>query len=118
MLATADPPRHGARLVATVLGDPTLEADFRDQCRGMAERIGTMRTRLQDALAAAGSVRDWSHVTRQIGMFAYSGMDGDQVQKLRERHHVYCTGDGRISMAGVTEGNVEYIAAAIHDVSK
>ena len=51
-------------------------------------------------------------------MFAYSGLSKDQVMEMRERHHVYCTADGRISMAGVTTGNVDYIANAIHDVSK
>ena len=84
----------------------------------MADRIGLMRTELQDKLAEVGSTKNWDHITKQIGMFAYSGLSGDQVMEMREKHHVYCTMDGRISMAGVTTGNVEYIANAIHDVSK
>jgi len=51
-------------------------------------------------------------------MFAYSGLSKEQVMEMREKHHIYCTLDGRISMAGVTSGNVEYMANAIHDVSK
>lgn len=114
----SNPPRHGARLVTTVLEDPKLKAEFIEQCRGMADRINTMRTSLHDALTAAGSTKDWDHIVKQIGMFAYSGLTKDQVMTMREKHHVYCTADGRISMAGVTSGNVDYIANAIHDVSK
>ena len=53
-----------------------------------------------------------------IGMFCYSGLTAEQVDKLREVHHVYLTRDGRISMAGVTSANVEYIAKAIVDITK
>jgi len=113
----SNPPRHGARIVETVLSDPKLTADFVVQCKGMADRINTMRTTLRTKLEEAGSTRDWSHITRQIGMFAYSGLTKDQVMTMRETHHIYCTLDGRISMAGVTSGNVEYIANAIHEVS-
>lgn len=95
----SNPPRHGARLVTTILEDPKLTADFIEQCRGMADRINTMRTKLHEALASAGSTRNWDHITRQIGMFAYSGLNKEQVMKMRETHHVYCTADGRISMA-------------------
>lgn len=84
----------------------------------MADRINDMRIELRSKLEASGSNQSWAHVTRQIGMFAYSGMTTDQVMELREKHHIYCTGDGRISMAGVTSGNVDYIADAIHDVTK
>ena len=114
----SNPPRAGARLVSTILGDPQLYKDFDEQCRGMANRINTMRTALRTKLEELGSPHNWDHITRQIGMFAYSGLTKDQVMAMREKHHVYCTADGRISMAGVTSGNVDYIANAIHDVSK
>ena len=84
----------------------------------MADRIDLMRTLLKDKLAETGSTKNWDHISKQIGMFAYSGLSSDQVMQMRENHHVYCTADGRISMAGVTSGNVDYIANAIHDVSK
>merc|ERR1712008_7700 len=103
-------------IVTTILEDPHLTAEFREECKGMADRINTMRGALRDALEAAGSTRDWSHITDQIGMFAYSGLNKEQVLEMREKHHVYCTGDGRISMAGVTSENVDYIANSIHDV--
>jgi aspartate aminotransferase, mitochondrial len=114
----SNPPRHGARLVSTILSDPQLSQDFVVECAGMADRIKSMRTALTVGLEKAGSVRSWEHIVRQIGMFAFSGLTRDQVVQLREDHHVYCTLDGRISMAGVTTGNVDYVANAIHEVSK
>eukprot|EP00565_Helicotheca_tamesis_P001363 CAMPEP_0185730078 /NCGR_PEP_ID=MMETSP1171-20130828/8411_1 /TAXON_ID=374046 /ORGANISM="Helicotheca tamensis, Strain CCMP826" /LENGTH=434 /DNA_ID=CAMNT_0028399061 /DNA_START=56 /DNA_END=1360 /DNA_ORIENTATION=+ len=114
----SNPPRHGARIVKTILSDPRLTTDFIDQCKGMADRINDMRSKLRGTLEEVGSTHSWEHITRQIGMFAYSGLQKDQVMALRENHHIYCTLDGRISMAGVTSKNVEYIANAIHEVSK
>jgi aspartate aminotransferase, mitochondrial len=114
----SNPPRHGARIVSTILTDPTLSAAFLVQCKGMADRIHSMRSELRTRLEESGSTKPWDHITKQIGMFAYSGMTKEQVTMLRDKHHIYCTMDGRISMAGVTSGNVDYIASSIHDVTK
>jgi len=114
----SNPPRHGARIVSTILSDDKLTGEFIDQCKDMADRINSMRVRLRTNLEDAGSNRSWSHITKQIGMFAYSGLSKDEVVALRDNHHVYCTLDGRISMAGVTSNNVDYIGNAIHNVTK
>lgn len=114
----SNPPRHGARIVSTILEDPVLSQEWAVQCHDMANRIHSMRTALRNSLEHLHSARSWEHIVQQIGMFAYSGMTKDQVLAMREKHHVYCTLDGRISMAGVTSGNVEYIANAIYDVTK
>jgi len=95
----SNPPRHGARIVQTVLSDPELREDWEIQCAGMAARIKTMRTVLRERLKALGSTKSWKHITEQIGMFAYSGLTKEQVETLRDKHHIYCTLDGRISMA-------------------
>ena len=95
----SNPPRHGARIVSTILGDERMKQDFNDQCFGMAERINTMRGKLRSTLEDLGSALPWDHITTQIGMFAYSGLSKEQVMSLRNDHHIYCTLDGRISMA-------------------
>lgn len=82
----------------------------------MADRINAMRFNLRSLLEQGEQDRSWDHITSQIGMFAYSGLTKDQVIALREKHHIYCTLDGRISMAGVTSGNVNYLADSIKDV--
>lgn len=113
----SNPPRHGARIVSTILSDPDLSKDFHNECAGMAERIRSMRHLLRSKLEDISSL-PWDHITKQIGMFAYSGLSKEQVMTMRDRHHIYCTLDGRISMAGVTSRNVDYIANSIHDVTK
>jgi len=113
----SNPPVHGARIVAEVLKDPELETQWRAECKTMADRIIGMRAALRDGLSAAGSTRDWSHVTSQIGMFCYSGMSEEQVGRLRDDFHIYITKDGRISMAGITTKNVGYVASSIHAVT-
>jgi aspartate aminotransferase len=95
----SNPPRYGARLITTVLADPKLSSDFIVECKDMADRINRMRGLLRSELEAAGSTRSWDHITHQIGMFCYSGLTAEEVTALKEKHHVYCTLDGRISMA-------------------
>ena len=114
----SNPPVNGARIVQTILEDPALEAQWRDECKGMADRIIDMRELLKSNLEAAGSSLSWNHITDQIGMFCYTGLSKEQVQALREDHHIYLTGDGRVSMAGVNKNNVDYIAQAVHAVTK
>ncbi|KAM7453540.1 hypothetical protein BLSTO_05712 [Blastocystis sp. subtype 1] len=65
----SNPPLYGARIVQTVLGDPKLKAQWYEECAGMAKRIISMRAALVENLKKAGSTRDWSHITSQIGMW-------------------------------------------------
>jgi len=111
----SSPPLHGARIVAKVLGTPTLRELWLRECKEMADRIMDMRALLRQELVrldpdATGS---WQHMTDQIGMFCFSGLTREQSAALREKHHVYITGDGRISMAGVNPGNVKRVAEGI-----
>ncbi|VEL38724.1 unnamed protein product [Protopolystoma xenopodis] len=84
----------------------------------MADRIIQMRRRLVELLNHAGSVHNWRHITDQIGMFCYSGLKPHQVERLTKEFSIYLTKDGRISIAGVSNKNVEYVANAIHEVTK
>ena len=113
----SNPPIHGARIVATILNDPVLNKQWYAECKSMADRIIVMRDTLKASLAKEGSVRNWDHVTSQIGMFCFSGLTPEQVDKLRSEYHIYMTKNGRISMAGVTSKNVGYLAHAMHQVS-
>ncbi|KAL0306787.1 UNVERIFIED_CONTAM: Aspartate aminotransferase, mitochondrial [Sesamum radiatum] len=114
----SNPPVHGALIVSTILGDPDLKKLWLMEVKGMADRIIGMRTALRENLEKLGSPLPWEHVTKQIGMFCYSGMTPEQVDRLTKEYHIYMTRNGRISMAGVTTGNVGYLANAIHEVTK
>lgn len=114
----SNPPIHGARLVTEILGDPSVKQEWLGDVKLMADRIISVRSKLQDNLKKLGSSRNWQHITDQIGMFCFTGMDQKQCERLTKEFSVYLTKDGRISMAGVTTKNVDYLAEAIHAVTK
>merc|ERR1712012_673262 len=114
----SNPPIHGARIVSEILSNPELRAEWLGDVKGMADRIISMRTRLKDGLKREGSTHDWEHITDQIGMFCFTGMKAEQVEQISSKHSVYLTKDGRISIAGISSTNVDYLAHAIHDVTK
>lgn len=84
----------------------------------MSGRIKEMRGALVKKLADHGSKHDWSHVTSQIGMFAYTGLSSEQVEELKSKYHIYMTSDGRISIAGLNTHNIDYVAEAFQAISK
>ncbi|PZR20206.1 MAG: aromatic amino acid aminotransferase, partial [Citrobacter freundii] len=81
----------------------------------MADRIISMRKQLRDLLAKEGSQKNWQHITDQIGMFCFTGISPQQVERLIKDYSVYLTKDGRISVAGISSKNVGYLAKALHD---
>lgn len=117
-MSYSNPPLHGARIVDIVLKDPALYNLWLEEIQVMANRIKDMRWALRENLEKLGSVHDWSHITNQRGMFAYTGMTEEQVLAIRADHHVYMTNDGRISIAGLNSKNVAYVAEGIHNVTK
>lgn len=82
----------------------------------MSGRIVAMREALRGWLEGLGTPGGWKHITEQIGMFSFTGLSEGQVGKLRAKSHVYMTKNGRISMAGLNTGNVEYFARAVDEV--
>ena len=109
----SNPPTQGAAIVATVLADPALRAQWEDELAGMRDRIKQMRGALVAGLEAAGIEADMSFITRQVGMFSYSGLTREQMIELREKHGVYGTDKGRICVAALNEGNVAAVCRAI-----
>ncbi|TKY66754.1 Aspartate aminotransferase [Spatholobus suberectus] len=114
----SNPPLHGALIVSTVLGDPELKKLWLKEVKVMADRIIGMRTTLRENLEKRRSTLPWQHITNQIGMFCYSGLTPEQVDRMTNEFHIYMTRNGRISMAGLNTGNVGYVADAIHEVTK
>jgi aspartate/tyrosine/aromatic aminotransferase len=79
--------------------------------------MNEMRALLRKALESNGAKGNWSHITTQIGMFSFTGLSVKQSEAMVSKHHIYMTKNGRISVAGLTQKNVPYVAAAIKDVT-
>lgn len=108
----SSPPLHGGTLVAGVLGNAGLRAQWEAELGHMRERIHAMRAGLVERLAAAGQP-DFDFIQRQTGMFSYSGLSQAQVTRLREEFAIYALDSGRICMAALNQTNLDAVAEAI-----
>jgi len=112
----SNPPKHGGAIVAMILGDPALHARWLVDVQAMRDRIAGMRQLFVDTLRATGVTRDFSFITRQRGMFSYSGITPEQVDKLRSDYAIYIVRSGRINVAGMTPANMDRLCDAIKAV--
>ena len=93
-----------------------MRQQWLDELVAVCKRMNDMRNALRAALEKSGVKGDWSHITTQIGMFSFTGLTVKQSETMVKKHSIYMTKNGRISVCGVTTGNVEYIAQCIKDV--
>ncbi|QLE85536.1 aspartate/tyrosine/aromatic aminotransferase [Shewanella sp. Scap07] len=110
------PPAHGAAIVETILGSQELKQQWLDELAVMRNRINGNRAMLVDQLKALGVQRDFSFIASQKGMFSFLGINPQQVAEIQTKHSVYMVDSSRISIAGIGEANVDYLAKAIADV--
>jgi aromatic-amino-acid transaminase len=112
------PPTFGAQVVATVLTTPALRAMWEEELAGMRERIRATREQLVARLRAAGVGGDLDYITRQKGMFSYSGLGKAQMQRLRNEFGVYGLDSGRICVAAINSRNIDAVVAALAQVMR
>ncbi|MDB5879496.1 MAG: aromatic amino acid aminotransferase [Variovorax sp.] len=112
----SNPPIHGGAVVAAVLNDPARRAVWEQELGEMRTRIKAMRQKLVDGLKAAGVAQDMSFITKQIGMFSYSGLTKDQMVRLRSEFGVYGTDTGRMCVAALNSKNIDYVCQSIAKV--
>ena len=112
----SNPPTHGGTVVASVLNNPELRALWEKELGEMRVRIKAMRQKLVDGLKEAGVQQDMSFMIDQIGMFSYSGLNKDQMLRLRSEFGVYGTDTGRICVAALNSKNVDYVCESIAKV--
>nr|WP_315593067.1 amino acid aminotransferase [uncultured Cupriavidus sp.] len=114
----SNPPTHGARVVARVLTTPELRKSWEAELAAMCQRIASMRQAIHDQLRAHVSGEKLSRYITQRGMFTYTGLTADQVDRLKNEHGVYVLRSGRMCVAGLNERNVGVVAHAIGQVLK
>ncbi|NLX07159.1 MAG: aspartate/tyrosine/aromatic aminotransferase [Phycisphaerae bacterium] len=114
----SNPPSHGASIVAAILSDAGLRAEWEQELKATCGRIHEMRRLFVETLKSKGVQRDFSFIIDQKGMFSFSGLSKEQVQTLRDKYAIYIVGSGRINVAGITPGNVDRLCDAVADVLK
>ena len=109
----SSPPTYGGQVASIVMTDPELRAEWEEEVSAMRERIKAMRKRLYDVLTARIQDRDFGYLLSQRGMFSYTGLTPQQVDRLREEFAVYLVRSGRMCVAGINDGNVDAVAEAM-----
>lgn len=110
------PPAHGAAVVATILDDGELMTLWRDELEAMRQRVAGLRLGLVEALRPYGLAERFAHIAEQRGMFSYTGLSPQQVQRLRDEYSVYMVGSGRVNVAGLDGERLAQLARAIAQV--
>lgn len=109
----SNPPAHGGMIVTTILKDAELSKLWKSELDDMRNRIALARTALAEGLTQRGVPMDCTFMTRQKGMFSFSGLTKAQVDFLKAEKAIYIVGSGRINVAGLTHGNLGYICDAV-----
>ena len=109
----SNPPAHGASVVTTILSNPELKEEWIEELTTMRERIQRMRQLLVTTLQEKGAKQDFSFIIDQNGMFSFSGLNKEQVERLRAEYGIYIVGSGRINVAGLTLENMVPLCEAI-----
>ena len=112
----SNPPSHGGAIVSTVLNDDALREQWELEVKEMRDRVNNMRGLFVETLNQKGVDRDFGYIARQRGMFSFSGLNPEQVKRLRDEYAIYIVGSGRINVAGMTESNMDYLCDAIASV--
>ena len=112
----SNPQAHGGLIVSTILSDAALRQEWPAELTLMRERIAEMRTLFVESLKSEGVQQDFSFISRQNGMFSFSGLNKSQVARLKDEFAIYIVGSGRISVAGLTKNNMAAVCKAIAQV--
>lgn len=109
----SNPSSHGASAVALVLSDEQLKAQWIEELAEMRNRIKQMRQRFVALLKQYGATQDFDFIIEQNGMFSFSGLTPEQVDRLKDEFAIYAVRSGRINVAGITEENIDYLCESI-----
>nr|CAD7428303.1 unnamed protein product [Timema monikensis] len=128
--AYCNPPKHGCQIVSRILQSSELFQKI-ENVSTMAKRVKRVRYELQERLESLGTPGNWNHITKQIGMFSYTGMTSwvsflfkifvpngllaKQVEHMVKKYHIYMLESGRINISGIGSKNIDYVARAIHE---
>jgi len=110
------PPNHGGAIVESILTDASLRANWEAELTEMRERINSLRSGVVESLKIAGAAGDFGFIQHQKGMFSFLGITPEQVQKLQQEYSIYMVDSSRISIAGLSQANMEYFSQSVAEV--
>ncbi|HBL97064.1 MAG TPA: aromatic amino acid aminotransferase [Psychrobacter sp.] len=114
----SSPPSHGGHVVDIVMNDDALHEQWVGEVYAMRDRIKAMRLKLKSVLEAKIPNRNFDYITRQNGMFSFTGLTPEQVERLQSEFGIYMVSNSRMCVAGLNTSNIDSVANAMADVLK
>ncbi len=110
------PPSYGAALVDIILNDAALKHNWNDELIHMRERINSLRAQFRESLKRSGAGDRFDYIVNEKGMFSFLGLTAEQVQTLKQDHHIYMVDSSRINIAGLSTNNMAYTVESVMSV--
>ncbi|MCM5703533.1 aromatic amino acid transaminase [Larsenimonas salina] len=114
----SNPPAHGGAIVSTILNDNALRIQWLGEVDEMRQRINSLRRNFVKAMAPYGLEERFRFIEQQRGMFSFTGLTPEQVDRLRDEFSIYMVRSGRANVAGLSHDVLDYVAKAIATVVK
>ena len=114
----SNPPMHGAKVVACILGTSSLRQRWEGELKEMRERIHALRLEFTKSLLAKSKFVDYNHLRKGNGMFCYTGLTQAQVDRMIKEYAIYLPNDGRINICGLNQNNLDDVVNAVVAVSQ
>jgi aspartate/tyrosine/aromatic aminotransferase len=112
----SNPPAHGVAIVEHILKQKTLRAQWEQEVDAMRARLQSMRIKFVEGMSAAGTKTDFSPLLQQKGMFSLLDLKEEQLQQLIDCFAIYMVTPGRLSIAGLNDGNLDRVINALISV--
>jgi aspartate/tyrosine/aromatic aminotransferase len=112
----SNPPRHGAAVVSHILSTPVLKQLWQKEVQGMNKRIEKLRMRFVEELVSHSRKKDYRYLAQRVGMFCFTGLQKEEVERLQRDFAIYMPLDGRINIAGLSDQNLSSVVDALIEV--
>jgi len=107
---------HGAATIGELLSTPELKSQWENEINVARKRMVGLREEFVTRLNGAQDKKDFSFVSQNKGMFSILGLSLEQVLEMREKSGIYLINSSRISIAGLTDANLDGVVKSIVDV--
>lgn len=110
----SNPPMHGMLIAETVLSKPDLKQQWQQELVDCAARVNQVRNEFAQQLQAAKVPSN--AIDKQFGLFSFLAVSKEQAQTLRNEYAIYLLDSGRINIAGLNQGNMNYVVESLAKV--
>lgn len=104
------PPDHGAAIVRTILEDAELKTNWLQEVTEMRSRVQRVRRELASQLRLLTQTQDFDFIENHKGMFSVTGLNEQELSRLKDEFAVYLVAGGRMNVAGIRSKDINHLA--------